>query len=377
MAHKHVMPIAVAAWTLVACSIGGPPTLAGPTSVGAPGLVIEASPTGIPLVVAGSPTPGPTASSTPYDIQITPPGVALSGSLLLADYALGLARLDLATGHITPVYQPPFNAFISSAVLSPDKQTILMAYGPPPAPGHVQFGYTQLYTLPADGSSPPEPLIPTASQADLYTSPLWAPDGKSIYFVHYTPRQSASQPSDYLLERMPFPQGQPVVISHEVFAMALSPDGAQMAYVTGDPVTLNNGLYVANTDGAGARPVFSSNTFLAIDAVTFSPDGKSLVFSGAGNGFGSHNDGADRWISYPLRPSLHNIPEELWRVAAAGGDVKELTHVGDTGYRFSYSPDGSHIAFSTFSSMYEMNADGSGLTELYSDGLSGSLQWLP
>ena len=368
--------VTIVAAMLAACSQAAPP-ITGPTSVSAPGLVIEASPTGIPLVVAGSPTPGPAVTSTPYDIQITPPGVALPGSLLLADYALGVARLDLATGHITPIYQPASNAFISSAVLSPDKKTILMAYGPPPAPGRVQYGYTQLYTLPADGSSPPAPLIPSASQADLYTSPLWAPDGASIYFAHYVPRQSASQPSDYRLEHMSYPQGDPQVVAHEVFALALSPDGSKMAYVTGDPVTLNNGLFVANTDGTDAHQVFSSNTFIAIDAVIFSPDGQSLVFSGGGNGFGFHNAWPDHLVSYPLKASMHNIPEELWRVPVQGGDVKELTHLGDSGYRFNYSPDGKHLAFSTFYGMYVMSTDGSGLIELYSDGLSGTLQWLP
>lgn len=377
MVRKYFLLIAITASALLACSAGAVPTLTGPTSVGAPGLVIEASPTEVPPVVGGTSTLGPAVTSTPYDIQVTPPGFALSGSLLLADYALGIGQLDLATDHITPIYQPPSSSFISSAVLSPDKKTILMAYAPPPKPGLVQYGYTQLYTVPADGSGPPEPLIPDSGQSDLYTSPLWAPDGKNIYFVHYVPRQSASQPSDYLLDRMTFPHGVPEVIAHPVFAVALSQDGAQLAYVTGDPITLNNGLFVANSDGKAAHQLFSANTFVAIDAVTFSPDGQSLVFSGAGNGFGIHNDEADRWVSYPLRPSLHNIPEELWRVAAQGGNVKELTHVGDTGYRFSTSPDGRRIAFSTFSAIYLMNADGSGLTELYSDGLSGSMQWLP
>ena len=377
MAQKHLLLAVIAAWVLTGCSVGPIPTLIGPTSVGAPGLVIEASPTGIPLVAAGSPTPAPAPTSTTYDVLITPPGVALPGSLLLADRTLGVARLDLTTDRIMPIYQPPFDAFVSSAMLSPDRQTLLMAYGPPPAPGQVQYDYTQLYTMPADGSSPPEPLIPGVSQAEQYTSPLWAPDGKSIYFAHYVPRQSASQPSDYLVERMALPHGEPEIVAHQVFTMALSPDGAKIAYVTGDPLSGTNGLFVANSDGTGAHQLFSLDTFLGIDGVNFSPDGKNLIFSGAGNGFGDDFAWPDQWVSYPLRPSLHNIPEELWRVPTQGGDVKELTHLGDTGYHFSYSPDGRFIAFSTNATIYMMNADGSGLTELYPDGISGNLQWLP
>ena len=377
MTQNCFLPITVAACALTACFPQPVPSLIGPTSVGAPGLVIEASPTGIPLVAAGSPMPAPAPTSTPYDIPVIPPGFPLRGSLLLADHALGVARLDLTTDHITPIYQPSTNAFIAGAVLSPDRQTLLMAYGPPPAPGQVQYDYTQLYTMPADGSSPPEPLIPSVSQAEQYTSPLWAPDGKSIYFAHYVPRQSASQPSDYLLEHMTVPRGEPEIVGHQIFTMALSPDGAKMAYVTGDPLSGTNGLFVANADGTGARQLFSLDTFLGIDGVIFSPDGKSLVFSGAGNGFGDDPAWPDQWVAYPLRPGLHNIPEELWRVPIQGGDVKELTHLGDTGYHFSYSPDGQHIAFSTTATVYLMNANGSGLTELYSDGISGNLQWLP
>jgi Tol biopolymer transport system component len=320
---------------------------------------------------------GSDMTSTPYVIQITPSGLTLPGSFLLADYGLGVARLDLAKNNITPVFQPLSNAFVSSAALSPDGKHILIAYGPPPVQGQIQYGYTQLYLIPADGSGAPAPLIPGTNQGDLYTSPLWSPGGKSIYFAHYIPRQSATSPSDYRLERMSYPTGQPQVIAHEVFALALSQDGARMAYVSGDPVSLNNGLYVANADGTGAEQVFASNTFVAIDTCVFSPDGKSIIFSGAGNGFGAKSSWPDQLVANPFNANFHNIPEELWRVSVDGGQLRELTHLGDSGYRLSYSPDGLHVAFSTFNALYVMNPDGSGLTEVYSEGITGSLQWLP
>jgi Tol biopolymer transport system component len=252
-----------------------------------------------------------------------------------------------------------------------------MAYSPPPTPGQIQFGYTQLYLLPADGSSLPEPLIPDASPGDLYTSPLWAPDGNSIYFAHYVPRQSAAEPADYRLERMSYPEGESEVIAHQVFALAVSADGVRIAYVTGDPVTLYNGLFVANADGTDTTQVVPPETFLAIDAVAFSPDGQNLVFSGAANGFGFPVSWHRQPVPNAFKPEAHSIPEELWRTPVEGGSVQMLTRLGDTGYRFSYSPEGDFIAFSTFSALYVMNPDGSGLTILYPEGVSGSLQWLP
>ena len=147
----------------------------------------------------------PADTPTPYSIQLQPGGLGLQGSLIFTDYDLGLARLDLAKGTIVPIFQPSQNGLVSAAALSPDGKTFLLAYSPPPSPDSAQFGFTQIYTMPADASSAPTLLTHEPGQIQLYFSPSWTPDGKAVYYERYLSQQdpSSGQP-EYAVERVDF-----------------------------------------------------------------------------------------------------------------------------------------------------------------------------
>jgi Tol biopolymer transport system component len=119
------------------------------------------------------------------------------------------------------------------------------------------------------------------------------------------------------------------------------------------------------------------NAFPALDISVFTPDGKSVIFAAAGDGPGAQGSWTDEFVGYHLSPSRHSIPEDLWRVSLAEHRLTRLTHLGTFGYNPSFSPDGKHIAFSSVNGIYVMRSDGSELAQIYAQGVTGTLQWVP
>jgi len=362
-----------------------------PTASQTPSPTLTATPTPIPATITpviaylrelpptATATSAPVDTPTPYSIQLQPGGLGLHGSLIFTDYDLGLARLDLAKDTITPIFQPLPNGLVSAAALSPDGKTLLLAYSPPPSPDSAQFGFTQIYTMPADDSSDPALLVHEEGDIQLYFSPAWTPDGKSVYYERYLSQQdpSSGQP-EYAVERVDYPpSGAGKTILHNVFNVAVSPDGKRLVYVVLDQADFSNDLFVSNSDGTEPQPILPKHAFLAIDISIFTPDGHSIIFAAAGDG--PHAQGAwnDEFVGYRLSPSLHSIPEDLWRVSLVDHRLQRLTQLGTFGYNPSFSPDGRYIAFSSVNGIFVMRPDGSDLTQIYSQSGNGTLQWVP
>lgn len=108
-----------------------------------------------------------------------------------------------------------------------------------------------------------------------------------------------------------------------------SPDGRYLAYVA----RRRGGIAVVPVSGGAARYVTDRG-----DTPSWSPDGKFLAFRAA---------------SLDLNPAIETtgIPETtIWLVAADGSGARPLTKAGSPagGHNFPrWSPDGSHVVFST------------------------------
>ncbi|HEX6383649.1 MAG TPA: hypothetical protein VF177_03165 [Anaerolineae bacterium] len=303
----------------------------------------------------------------------------LSGSLVFLQLDPGrqnLKRFDLTTGDSTTLFAVPANGWLSQMDVSPDGNQIVLAYAPPPEGDEVQFGYSSLYLMLADGETEPRPLVERASPEEIYFNPVWAPDSRHIYYSHVTPK--GEDTFDYLLtlERLDFASGETELIVENGIWPRLSPDGSKVAYVTSDPETLESDLVVADADGANALRLVLPETFTAVDAPLFSPDGQWLYFSAVTEDPVARLSWFDRLLG--VQPAAaHDVPSDWWRLRLNGGTPERLTTLDEIGLFGDFSPDGRAMAFASVTGLYVMNPDGSQLAQLLSTAADDTLAWVP
>jgi Tol biopolymer transport system component len=233
-----------------------------------------------------------------------------------------------------------------------------------------------------DGSQPPQLLVAPPTEYDQFVQAEWSPDGKYIYFVHYSYQ---NQPNDqhypnYEICRMAYPGGQPEKIADQAFWPRLAADGSRIVYISMDPHTGTNQIFVANADGTNAQPVVLSGPWTPdiIDAPIFSPDGQSIIFSA----LSPQQSSAPTWIEKLLGIQVaeaHMIPSDWWSVPITGGVVTRLTNLRTTALFASFSLDGRLIASYSGGGLFVMNPDGTNLTMLIPDmgGVAGTVSWIP
>lgn len=341
--------------------------------------------------VTGEPTPAPPAGAdaAPQDtesdnaapaVEVSPVEASSCGDLGLSgqlyfvgflDAQQALLKLDLETGEETIVFDPPENAWLNEAALSPDGRQIIMSYAPPPGEGQVQFGFTDLYTMPADGSQEPALLRQRTEASETFFNVSW-PAEDYIYFAHVSPSVDDLGAVLYLsqVERMRLSDGEIEVLVRTAAWPRVSRDGTRLALVTE-----SNQFMVAEPDGTNANPILDPEAFPAVDAPFFSPDNSWIYFSAAAD-TAPQQSFWDRLLGVRVA-SAHSVPSDWWRLPADGsGEPQRLTSIGAIGLYGDSSADGQHIAFSASEGIFVMNPDGSGVCQLRQIPTIGIIDWV-
>ena len=362
-------PLIAPTWTL-----GPTPTL-NPTSAtaanGTPG------PAGTAASVPSHPQP------TPFSQPVTWADRHLTGKLIFTAGTEGVLQFDLATGTVTSLFAPPdaINSWVVAAAISANPPQQVIAYAPPPVGGAIQFGYTTLFSLSANGL--PEPLFKEAQAKESYFDPTWSPDGQWLYYVHLTTPVTQTDTSRFDIVRLAYPGGQPTVVVHDAFWPRVSPDGQHLAFVHYDYFTGLQTLFVSQPDGTQARQIQLPAGFQSTNSPMFTPDNQALIFSGITDGTVPP---ALSWLDRLLgvrTAYADGSPADWWQVPVAGGRPKQLTKINDSSMYGAFAPDGQHIAYISASGLFVMKPDGTDIIQLLSiTALPGSVgsatvDWIP
>ena len=349
--------------------------------------------------IATNPAPGgddqQNTAETPdlprTQIPVTWANLHLTGKLVYAmgtvednNYRIRVQILDLVTGEVSIVYTVPINGWIYYVSVSPDSKQLIMSYSPPPGenPAVVQA----LYIMPLDGSKPPELLFTPRIKEDQYMQAEWSPDGKYVYYTHVN-YQIPNDPNRiyplFEIFRMAYPGGTEESVAKGAYFPRLSLDSARLVYVSVDPLSIKNHLTIADPDGKNPQQVVVSGSYVpdVKDAPLFSPDGQSLLFSGAipvppqayqPNWF-------EKLVGIRVANANGGTPSDWWSVPVSGGEITRLTNIQSSSLYASVSPDKNYVASFSAGGIFVMKPDGSELTLVVPnlDGFSGTVNWIP
>ncbi len=284
-----------------------------------------------------------------------------------------LIRLDLQSGEETILFDPPESAWLSEVAVSPDGGQLLLAYSPPPEGGQIQYGFTGLYTMPADGSDEPQSLVQRADPSETYFNISWPLD-EYLYYAHFTPTVDDEGFIFYgsQVERLHLPDGQVELLVEDAAWPRLSRDGSLLAYVTE-----GNDFLLADPDGSNPQPILDQEAFSAVDAPLFSPDGRLICFSAVLPSTAARPSLVDRLLGVSLAQA-HSVPSDWYCQSIDGsGQPQRLTELNAIGLYGDFDQTGDQMAFLTAAGVYLMNADGGELTQIREMATTGTINWLP
>ena len=286
-----------------------------------------------------------------------------------------LMRYNFASDSSESLFEVPENAWLSHMAASPDGSQLALTYSPSPGENEIQFGYSSLYLLLADGRSEPRLLIERKIEQELFFNPAWSPDGAQIYYSHVTPLDTAVSTFSTNLERFDLATGEVAVLAENAIWPRLSPDGSSLAYIHIDRDTLAAELILANSEGQNGKVLVSRGQFLTLDAPFFSADGAWLYFSAV-----AEQTSTATWWERLLGIEVafaHNLPSRWWRLPVTGGWPEPVTTEAYVGQFGVTSPDGRFLAFSSQSGIFLMQPDGTEIQQLLDLSAADSLSWTP
>lgn len=306
-------------------------------------------------------------------VYISPP---VAGDV---SFFISIRKLNLMTGEITPVFTTNGDDWIYYVSVSPDARQLVMSYVPPSQ--GVTAPSRALYIMPLDEKAAPQPLVSPPTADDHYVHAEWSPDGEYIYYAHYNNniRLPGMFESVYDIFRMRYPEGQTEKIADNAYWPRISSDSTNLVYVSINPASGKNELYVANADGSNARRIVLSGSSAPeiIDAPIFSPDGQSVIFSAQPPPQAYRPNWFDKLMGIQV-VKAHSVPSDRWSVPVTGGEPTRLTQLETIRLFASISPDKKNIASLSGEGIFVMDQIGSNLTQLLFDpGVSGTVSWIP
>ena len=296
---------------------------------------------------------------------IRPYGRTSTSELWAVEVGTGKSRKVLADDSVQPSVSP---------------KGLRIAYWALPIGGSQR----DIWTIPYKGLASGEHPVPVTQDAAIDWNPVWAPDGRSLYFL--SNRDGAMN-----LWRVPIDEatgktlGEPVperLPAREVGGLAVASDGRHIAYVDRQSTYAIDRLTFDAAGGLVGRPEEIYQSSQEMSDFDLSPDGKLLAFDSRGgtqddifmlasDGTGlrqilddAHKDRAPAFSPDGRRLAFHSDRTgryEIWTIAIDGSGLTQLTQSkGDTVIEPHWSPDGKRMTITGSDNAYILPLDARG-----------------
>jgi Tol biopolymer transport system component len=305
---------------------------------------------------------------------------APADSFLITDLSGNLQRFDVKDAR-----QTAFLALKDASIIDPtialDGSRISFVRAPTITTTTTDYG-SDIYTANLDGSNP-QPLIEHAVQSEFLRWPTWLPDGKSMVVQAQTPDASFAH-----IAKIDLASSTRTTVAENAVSPTISPDGSTLAYVTQDPASGEQAIWLAPTTGGPPQKILTSNADLAyFGYLSFSPDGSQLVFGAAqpkttslaAGGAGVAKVGLTTGAQVPdIRLLLTDgLPEDPWIVNRDGSNLHKLTGLGEDQPSFAWSSDGKWIYSWGGTGLWQINLQSGKKSKLAQGVVHGQIVRLP
>ncbi|HEV2249403.1 MAG TPA: hypothetical protein VGT60_02725 [Candidatus Limnocylindria bacterium] len=253
--------------------------------------------------------------------------------------------------------------------LSPDHTQLLFALTQAPDP-KTGFG-TDIYAVNLDGTDL-HPVIPHESENVFYDTPRYDSTATFLYFHRNAAivKNGTYVGNESTIERMNVKTGERVRILSDAADPSISSDGTRIAFIHLKDGQ-NENIWIANSDGTNAHPLFAGDTWFYIQAPRFSPGSDTVVFCAAGH---SAPRSSDRYLPHGAHLG---IPSEIFVVNADGTGLRSVAQTGDDTFP-AWSVDGSSLAYVSTGAFFQLTLKGLAIKTLASGDnfFFGDITWL-
>ena len=225
--------------------------------------------------------------------------------------------------------------------------------------------WSQIYKAPMSGTGVEIQL--SSDTMNLYEVPRWSPDGNWIVCIKGVYDLTSETESSYLY-KIPSSGGseEQLTCRGGVMSPEWSPDGLWIAYLSGDSIAMDFGIWKVSSSGRDETKIVGE-TF-DYYGLQWSPDGN--------------------WIAYSKGDPSQHQTYQIYKVPSMGGTEMQITHENYNHIYPRWTSDGNWIHYSRMDSsgtlqIYKISSDGgseiqitSGNIHLSSFGLSCDGNWV-
>jgi Tol biopolymer transport system component len=303
----------------------------------------------------------------------TPPPPSGSSACATASFILanpaGLLCLDETARVVGRVVDLPPTSAPALPSLSPDRKQLLFALTKAPDP-KTGFG-TDIYAVKLDGTDL-HAVVPHESENVFYDTPRYDSSGAFLYFHRNAAivKNGTYVGNESTIERINVKTGERVRLLSEAADPSISRDGKLIAFIHLKDGQ-NENVWIANSDGTNAHPLFKGDTWFYIQAPRFSPGSDTIVFCAAGH---SAPKSSDQYVPHGAHLG---IPSDVWVVNADGTGLRSLAQTGDDTFP-AWSADGSSLAYVSTGAFFQLTMKDLAIKTLASGDnfFFGDIAWL-